>query len=149
MGGAGGAGGRGVNINVTGGGGAAAASSASGAAGGGRGPGFRQAPTIIIAKGKGRKRQSGITAAKRRYTDKRKVKLGEMRALKSKRLREFNAKTKQMPKADRDKQRRDYKAKVNAQYKEVSKRFPPARGLKDLKTVRDLISRIERVRMAS
>ena len=75
--------------------------------------------------------------------------LGEMRALKSKRLREFNTKTKQMPKAERDKRRREFKAKVNAQYKEVSKRFPPARGLKDLKTVRDLISRIERVRMAS
>ena len=151
MGGAGGAGGLGgLNINVTGGGGAAAASSSSGAAGagGGRG-GARQAPTIIIAKGKGRKRQSGITAAKRRYTDKRKVKLGEMRALKSKRLREHKAKTKSLPKAERDKQRREFKAKVGAQYKEVSKRFPPARGLKDLKTVRDLISRIERVRMAS
>ena len=140
-----------MNINVTGGGGAAAASSSSGAAGAGGGQrGARQAPTIIVAKaGKGRKRQSGITAAKRRYTDKRKVKLGEMRALKSKRLREHKAKTKSLPKAERDKQRRDFKAKVSAQYKEVSKRFPPARGLKDLKTVRDLISRIERVRMAS
>ena len=153
VGGVGGVGGmaRSLNINVTGGGGAAASSSASGAgaAGGGQGAG-RQAPSIIVVgKGKGRKRQSGITAAKRRYTDKRKVKLGEMRALKSKRLREFNTKTKQMPKAERDKRRREFKAKVNAQYKEVSKRFPPARGLKDLKTVRDLIARIERVRMAS
>ena len=52
-------------------------------------------------------------------------------------------------KQQRDKQRREFKAKVGAQYKEVSKRFPPARGLKDLKTVRDLISRIERIRMAS
>jgi hypothetical protein len=138
-----------MNINVTGGGGAAAASSSSGAAGAGGGQGARQAPTIIIAKGKGRKRQSGITAAKRRYTDKRKVKLGEMRALKSKRLREHKAKTKSLPKAERDKQRREFKRKVSDQYKEVSKRFPPARGLKDLKTVRDLISRIERVRMAS
>ena len=140
---------RSLNINVTGGGGAAAASSASGAGAAGGGGG-RQAPTIIVAgKGKGRKRQSGITAAKRRYTDKRKVKLGEMRSLKSKRLREFNAKTKKMPKAERTKRRREFKEKVNAQYKEVSKRFPPARGLKDLKTVRDLIARIERVRMAS
>ena len=107
MGGVGGVGGmaRSLNINVTGGGGAAASSSASGAgaAGGGQGAG-RQAPSIIVVgKGKGRKRQSGITAAKRRYTDKRKVKLGEMRALKSKRLREFNTKTKQMPKAEREK----------------------------------------------
>ena len=103
----------------------------------------------MLAKKKGRKRQSGITAAKKRYTDKRKVKLGEMRALKSKRIREHNAKTKKLPKAERDKARRDFKKKVNDQLKEVAKRFPTARGLKDLKTVQDLISRIERVRMAN
>ena len=72
-----------------------------------------------------------------------------MRALKSKRIREHNAKTKKLPKAERDKARREFKKKVTEQLKEVSKRFPPARGLKDLKTVRDLISRIDRVRMAS
>ena len=72
-----------------------------------------------------------------------------MRPLKSKRIREHNAKTKKLPKAERDKARREFKKKVNDQLKEVSKRFPPARGLKDLKTVRDLIARIERVRMAN
>ena len=140
----------GMNINVTGGGGAAASSSsasgASGAGGGGRGPG---GTTIIVAKKKGKKRQSGITAARRKYTDKRKVRLGEMRALKSKRLREFRTKTKQLPKAERDKQRKAFKARVETQYKEVVKRFPPARGLKDTGTVRDLIAKLERVRMAS
>ena len=39
-------------------------------------------------KQKKKKKQSGITAAKKRYTDKRKVKLGELRALKSKEERE-------------------------------------------------------------
>ena len=103
----------------------------------------------VLSKKKTKKRQSGITAAKKRYTDKRKVKLGEMRALKSKRIREHKAKTKKMSKAERDKARREFKKKVESQFKEVSKRFPPARGLKDVKTVRELIDKLERVRMAS
>ena len=103
----------------------------------------------MLSKKKTKKRQSGITAAKKRYTDKRKVKLGEMRALKSKRIREHKAKTKKMSKAERDKARREFKKKVESQFKEVSKRFPPARGLKDVKTVRELIDKLERVRMAS
>ena len=103
----------------------------------------------MLSKKKGRKKQSGITAAKKRYTDKRKVKLGEMRALKSKRIREHNAKTKKLPKAERDKARREFKKKVTEQMKEVAKRFPPARGLKDAKTVRELIEKLEKVRMAS
>ena len=94
-----------------------------------------------------KKKQSGITAAKKRYTDKRKVKMGELRALKSKRIREHNAKTKKLPKSERDKQRKAFKAKVNQQYKEVGKRFPTARGLKDLSTVRGLIDKIQRVRL--
>ena len=137
-------------MTVTGGGGAAASSS-SGAAGAGQGA--QQAAGLIAAvlakKKKTKKRQSGITAAKKRYTDKRKVKMGEMRALKSKRIREHNAKTKKMPKAERDKSRREFKKRVETQFKEVAKRFPPARGLKDVKTVRDLIDKLERVRMAS
>ena len=134
---------------MTGGGGAAASSSASGASG--AAGGGQQAAGLIAAlltKKKKKKRQSGITAAKKRYIDKRKVKLGEMRALKSKRIREHNAKTKTMPKAERDASRREFKKKVETQYKEVTKRFPPARGLKDVVTVRDLIARLERVRMA-
>ena len=66
----------------------------------------------MLAKKKTKKRQSGITVAKKQYTDKRKVKLGEMRALKSKRIREHNTKTKKMPKAERDAARRDFKKKV-------------------------------------
>ena len=113
--------------------------------------GIEQLGALLLAAGKKKpkKRQSGITVAKKQYTDKRKVKLGEMRALKSKRIREHNAKTKKMPKAERDAARRDFKKKVNTQYKEVTKRFPPARGLKDVSTVRDLIAKLERVRMAS
>ena len=109
----------------------------------------RTAGDVVLAKKKTKKRQSGITAAKKRYTDRRKVKLGEMRALKSKRIREHKAKTKKMSKAGRDKSRREFKQKVESQFKEVSKRFPPARGLKDVKTVRELIDKLKRVRMAS
>ena len=97
---------------------------------------------------KKRKAQSGITKAKKRYTDKRKVKLAELRSLKSKRIREFAAKTKGMPKAQRDKARKAFKAKANAQYNEVAKRFPTARGLRDAATVRELIAKREKTRMA-
>jgi len=86
---------------------------------------------------------TGITAAKRQYTDQRKIKLAELRALKSKRVREHNAKTKKLPKVQRDKQRKVFKDKVNAQFKEVSKRFPTARGLKDLQSVRQLSEKIK------
>ena len=96
-----------------------------------------------------KKKQSGITAAKKRYTDKRKVKLGELRALKSKRIREHSTRTKKLPKAERAKQRKAFKDKVNTQFKEVTKRFPTARGLKDLQTVKGLIDKIERVRLPS
>ena len=139
-----------VTVTMTGGGGAASSSSSSGAAGAGSG-GAQQAAGLIAAilKKKKKKRQSGITAAKKRYVSKRKVKMGEMRALKSKRIREHNAKTKKLPKAERDKARREFKKKVETQFKEVGKRFPPARGLKDVKTVRELIDKLERVRMAN
>ena len=79
--------------------------------------------------------------------DKRKVKMAELRSLKSKRIREHTAQTKKMPTATRAKARKEFKEKVNAQYKEVTKRFPVARGLKDLQTVRSLIDKIERVRL--
>ena len=77
------------------------------------------------------------------------MKLGELRALKSKRLREHKAKTKKLPKSERTKARAEFKKKVDQQYKEVTKRFPTARGLKDLHTVRGLIDKIERVRLPS
>ena len=53
-----------------------------------------------------------------------------------------------MSKAVRDKSRREFKQKVESQFKEVSKRFA-SRGLKDVKTVRELIDKLKRVRMAS
>ena len=147
----------GMHLNMSGGGwgggggGAVAAASSSGAGSGGGGQGGAQqaAGTILAALKKKKKKQSGITAAKKRYTDKRKVKFAELRALKAKRLREHAAKTKKLPKKERDKQRREFKAKVNAQYKEVTKRFPPARGLKDLQTVKSLIEKLDRVRLPS
>ena len=126
----------------------AAASSSGAGSGGGQG-GAQQAGGALLAalqKPK-KKKQSGITAAKKRYNDKRKVKMGELRALKSKRIREHAAKTKKLPKDQRTKQRKAFKEKVNQQYKEVSKRFPPARGLKDVATVRSLIDKLERVRL--
>ena len=132
-----------------GGGGAVAAASSSGAGSGG---GNQQAAGALLAaiqKPKKKKKQSGITAAKKRYTDKRKGKLGELRALKSKRIREHAASTKKMPKAERAKARKAFKDKVNSQYKEVTKRFPTARGLKDLQTVKGLIDKIDRVRLPS
>ncbi|MAD44261.1 MAG: hypothetical protein CMH98_04575, partial [Oceanospirillaceae bacterium] len=145
-------GGANVNLNIGGFGGGGASASASAAAGGASGAGGAQqaAGALIAAIGRKKKRkQSGITAAKKRYTDKRKVKLGELRALKSKRLREHNAKTKKMPKAERAKARAEFKKKVNGQYAEVTKRFPTARGLRDLQTVKQLIDKIDRVRLPS
>ncbi len=147
----------GTRINIGGGGfgggggGATANPTSSGPRGSGGGQGVQQAVGTLLAaiqKPK-KKKQSGITAAKKRYTDKRKVKLGELRALKSKRIREHANKTKTLPKAERDKQRKAFKNRVNTQYKEVTKRFPTARGLKDLQTVRGLIAKIERVRLPS
>ena len=139
-----------ININLRGGGlggggGAVAAASSSGAGASGAGQAAQAAGLIAALVKKPRKKQSGITAAKRRYTE---VKLGELRALKSKRIREHATKTKKLKKADRDKQRREFKKRVNQQFKEVTKRFPTARGLRDLKTVRDLTAKLERVRMA-
>ena len=49
---------------------------------------------------------------------------GAARALKSKRIREHAAKTKKLEKSERTKQRKAFKAKVDAQFKEVAKRFP-------------------------
>ena len=137
-----------LNLNIGGGGGGASASaSAAGAAGsGGAGAGRT---TIVVPPKKTKKKESGITAAKKRYTDKRKVKMGELRALKSKRIREHKAKTKKMPASQRTKARKEFKKKVDSQYREVTKRFPVARGLKDLQTVRSLIDKIERVRLPS
>ena len=142
-----------MNLNIGGfgggGGGASASASAAGASGAG-GQGAQQAAGVLLAAlKKPKKKASGITAAKKRYTDKRKVKLGELRALKSKRIREHKAKTKKMKPTDRSKSRAEFKKRVDGQFREVTKRFPTARGLKDLQTVRQLIDKIERVRLPS
>ena len=54
-----------------------------------------------------------------------------------------------MPAAARKAARAEFKKKVDSQYREVTKKFPTARGLKDLQTVRGLIDKIERVRLPS
>ena len=155
---------RGGPIIVQGAGGGGASSSSGGAAGGsaaagpGGGPAAR-APDLSkvveamkqIAEGakkKGGGSNKGISQARRAYTDKRKSKIAELRALKSKRIREFNAKTKKLPKADRDKQRREYKKRVEAQFKEMQTRFPTARGLKSVGVLRELIRKLDAFRAA-
>ena len=55
---------------------------------------------------------------------------------------------KKLPKADRDKQRREYKKRVEAQFKEAQQRFPTARGLKSVAGIRDLIRKIDAFKAA-
>ena len=117
---------------------AAASSGAAGAAGAARKP----------EKKKKKKAASGITKAKKRYTDQRKIKMAAMRSLKAKRVREFAARTKKMPKKKRDQARREYKAKADGRYKEMVTKFPPARGLRDMQSVLGLIAKLDTVRMA-
>ena len=68
--------------------------------------------------------------------------------MKSKRIREFAAKTKKLPKAERTKQRREYKKKVEAQFKEMQTKFPTARGLKSVGVLRELIRKIDAFKTA-
>ena len=72
-----------------------------------------------------------------------------MRSLKAKRIREFKVKTKKMPAKQRAQARKEFKSKADAKYKEVTTKFPVARGLKDMQTVLQLIKKLEAVRMAS
>ena len=53
-----------------------------------------------------------------------------------------------MPKAERDKARREFKKKVNAQFKEAQQQFPTARGLKTVAAIRELIRKLEAFRPA-
>ena len=143
-----------------GGGGASSSAGGSSAASGGgsaaRAPdlskGVEAVKSIAAAKdAKGAARKGGtkgITQARRSYTDKRKTKIAELRALKGKRIREFNARTKKMPKAERDKARREFKKRVNAQFKEAQQRFPTARGLKTVAALRELIRKLDAFRPA-
>ena len=137
-------------------GGAAGGAAASG--GGARAQGMPDLSKVVEAvkaiaesakKGsKAKKSEKGISVARRTYTDRRKTKIAELRALKSKRIREFAAKTKKMPKAERDKQRREFKKKVESQFREMQTRFPTARGLKSVATIRELIRKLQSLRTA-
>ena len=100
-------------------------------------------------KGKGSKGAGkGISQARRTYTDRRKTKIAELRALKSKRIREHNSRTKKLPKAERQKQRRAYKKKVEAQFKEMQQQFPVARGLKSVAVLRELVRKLQAFKTA-
>ena len=150
----GGAGGGGASSSA---GGSSASSGGGGQAAPARAPdmsGIVEAVKQIAGKaaqGKAAKAQGsakGITQARRSYTDKRKVKLAELRALKSRRIREFNTKTKKMESSARNKARREFKKKVNAQFKEMQSKFPTARGLKSVGVIRDLIRKIDAIKTA-
>ena len=153
----GGAGGGGASSSAGG------SSASSGGSGGGAAPARAPAPDMSkiveavkgLAAGAAKKKGAGgaggakgITRARRTYTDKRKAKIAELRALKSKRIREFAAKTKKLPKEARNKQRRAYKKRVEAQFKEMQTRFPTARGLKSVTVIRELIRKIDSIRSA-
>ena len=150
-----------ITVSAPGGGGASSSSSAGGAAAApaAAAPDLSKvveavkkiAESVTAAKKKepAGKAGKGITQARRRYTDKRKITLAALRSLKSKRIRQFNTKTKTMPKAERDKQRREFKNKVNAQYKEVTTKFPTARGMKSVATIRELIKKLEGIKTGS
>ena len=75
--------------------------------------------------------------------------MAEMRSLKAKRVREFAARTKKMPAAQRKQARKAFKEKVDGRYREMAGKFPPARGLKDLPSVLQLIAKLDTVRMAT
>ena len=126
----------------------ASASGAGASGAGGGGPAGALGAVLAMVGKKKKKRQSGITAAKKQYTDKRKVKMAEMRSLKSKRIREFNTKTKKLSKGERDKQRRAYKKKVEAQFKEMQQQFPVARGLKSVAVLRELVRKLQAFKTA-
>ena len=141
-----------------GGGGASSAGGSSAASGGGApaaaAPDLSKVVEAIKQIAEGAKKKGagsgtkGITQARRTYTDKRKAKIAELRALKSKRIREFAAKTKKLPKAERQKQRREYRKRVEAQFKEMQTRFPTARGLKSVGVIRELIRKISAFKSA-
>ena len=51
-----------------------------------------------------------------------------------------------MPKAQRDKARREFKAKVNKQFKSISDKFPTARGITDIGRLQALIRQADSIR---
>ncbi len=56
--------------------------------------------------------------------------MAELRSAKAKKLREFSARTKQLPKAQRTEERRKFKDRVNSQFKSLAAKFPTERKLK-------------------
>ena len=95
-----------------------------------------------------KKGEKGITQARKQYTAGRKTKIAELRALKSKRIREHKARTKKLPKAERQKQRRAFKKKVESQFKEMQQQFPVARGLKSVAVLRELVRKLQAFKTA-
>ena len=77
----------------------------------------------------------------------RKTKLANLRSIRDKRIREFNSKTKKLPPKERNRLRKEFKAKQNGIYKEQVKKFPTARGMNDPRTVLGLIKKLEGARM--
>ena len=109
---------------------------------------LREVAKAVAAKPKPKAKKSGISRARKRYTDTRKAKLATLRSKRDKSIRLHKEKTKKMPKKERDKARREFKKKLNDQYKETVKRFPPARGMKDVGTVLKLIKSVESARFS-
>ena len=62
-------------------------------------------------------------------------------------MREHKSKTKKMPKKERD-AAREFRKKVDSQYKEQVKKYPPARGMKDVGSVLKLIKRVQGARFS-
>ena len=114
----------------------------------GAGAALREIAKAVAGKAKPKARKSGISAARKRYTDARKTKLAALRAHRDKLVREHKAKTKKMPKKERDAARREFRKKVDSQYKEQVKKYPPARGMKDVGAVLKLIKRVQGARFS-
>ena len=115
----------------------------------GRRAGKLQIAKAVAGKAKSSKaRKSGISGARKRYTDARKTKLAALRAHRDKLVREHKSKTKKMPKKERDAARREFRKKVDGQYKEQVKKYPPARGMKDVGAVLKLIKRVQAARFS-
>ena len=108
-------------------------------------------PTKVKRKRRKRKRKTAriVTPGFSRSAGARWANPAEMRSLKAKRVREFAARTKKMPATQRKQARKAFKDKVDGRYREMAGKFPPARGLKDLPSVLQLISKLETVRMAT
>ena len=114
----------------------------------GAGAALREIAKAVAGKAKPKARKSGISGARKRYTDARKTKLAALRAHRDKLVREHKSKTKKMPKKERDAARREFRKKVDGQYKEQVKKYPPARGMKDVGAVLKLIKRVQSARFS-